>query len=191
MAAELIGIVAGAQFTVRRCTPDDAPLVAALAARLFTQAYGPTHPEPELGRYLARSFSQQLFARELADSTVRVLVVEAVDGSPVGYAHMRATTGDPPGGVGGTHPIEIVRFYVDAGWHGAGLAQMLMSACDREARGMGADVIWLDVWQEAPRPQAFYRKAGFTIVGTTTFAFGDRQDADWVMARPLLPTVTS
>jgi ribosomal protein S18 acetylase RimI-like enzyme len=177
--------------TVRRCTSVDAATVAELGARLFVQAYGPTHPEPELSRYLARSFSTDFFARELADPGARVLIVEATDGTPLGYAHMRATTGAPPGEVIGDRPVEIIRFYVDAQWHGRGLAQALMAACETEARSMGADVIWLDVWQEAPRPQAFYRRAGFTIVGTTTFAFGERQDADFVMARPLPPTVTS
>jgi ribosomal protein S18 acetylase RimI-like enzyme len=180
-----------APFGIRRCTPADAAVVGAIGARLFIQAYGPTHPEPELSRYLARSFSREFFARELADPSVRVLLAESADGTPLGYAHMRATSGGAPEGVAGEHPVEVIRFYVDATLHGRGLAQALMAACETEARAMGADVIWLDVWQEAPRPQAFYHKAGFTIVGTTTFAFGERQDADFVMARPLPPTVTS
>jgi hypothetical protein len=41
------------------------------------------------------------------------------------------------------------------------------------------------VWQEAARPIAFYRHAGFEVVGTTTFSFGDRLDDDFVMARRL------
>ena len=178
-------------FTIRTCTPADAATVASLGARLFVQAYGPTHPEPELSRYLARSFSEEFFARALHDAGVRVLLVEATDGTPSGYAHMRATpAGMSPTGVIGNTPIEIVRFYIDAAWHGAGLAQQLMAACEREARAMGGDVLWLSAWQEAPRAGAFYRRAGFSIVGTTTFAFGDRLDADYVMARRLPPTVT-
>jgi ribosomal protein S18 acetylase RimI-like enzyme len=66
-----------------------------------------------------------------------------------------------------------------------------MAACVAEARAMGGEVLWLSVLQEAQRPQAFYRRAGFTVVGTATFLFGDRRDADFVMARPLLPTVMS
>jgi tRNA (guanine37-N1)-methyltransferase len=178
-------------FMIRPCTPIDADRVAALGARLFTQAYGPTHPEPELSRYLARTFDPTTVAEQLRDPTVRFLVVEDVDGVPVGYAHMRETIGPPPHGVVGERAAEIVRFYVDAAWHGAGVAQALMAACEREARAMGVAALWLSVWQEALRPQAFYRRAGFEIVGTTTFAFGERLDADYVMARSLLPAVTS
>ena len=180
-----------AGFTIRSCTPIDASTVAKLGARLFIQAYGATHPEPELSRYLARAFDPDYFTRELRDPRVRVLLVEAADGIPCGYAHMRATTGASPAGVVGSRPVEIVRFYIDAQFHGAGLAQALMAACEREARAMEADVLWLQVWQEAPRPQAFYRRTGLEIVGTTTFSFGERLDSDFVMARRLLPTVTS
>jgi ribosomal protein S18 acetylase RimI-like enzyme len=149
-----------------------------------------THPEPELSRYLARSFDVDHFQRELADPQVRMLVVETADGAPAGYAHLRATASTRPEGVVARAPIEIVRFYIDAAWHGAGLAQGLMAACEREARTMDGDELWLSAWQKAPRAVAFYRRAGFSIVGTTTFAFGDRQDDDYVMAKPLLPTVT-
>jgi ribosomal protein S18 acetylase RimI-like enzyme len=183
--------MADAPFTIRQCTPADAEMVADISARLFVQAYGPTHPEPELSRYLARSFNVGFFTHELQNPTVRVLIVEGSDGAPLGYAHMRETIGPAPAGVIGEHPVEIIRFYVDATWHGRGMAQALMAACESEARAMGADVLWLDVWQEAQRPQAFYHRSGFTIVGTTTFAFGERQDADFVMSHPLPPTVIS
>ena len=178
-------------FAIRPCTPIDAAHVAELAARLFTQAYGPTHPEPELSRYLARSFDPETVAEQLCDPTVRMLIVEDLDGNALGYAHIRETIGPPPHGVPGSRPAEIVRFYIDATRHGTGVAQALMAACERETRAMGADVLWLAVWQEALRPQRFYRRAGFEIVGTTTFAFGERLDADYVMARVLLPAVTS
>ena len=178
-------------FTVRTCSPDDAETIASLGARLFVQAYGPTHPEPELSRYLARSFSVERFTRELRDADVRVLVAEASDGQAIGYAHLRRTLDALPPGVTETRAVEIIRFYVDAAFHGQGVAQALMKACEEETRLLGGHLLWLSVWQEAPRPQAFYRRAGFEVVGTTTFAFGDRQDDDFVMARPLPPSVIS
>lgn len=172
-------------FAFRPCTVDDAPVIAALGARLFVQAYGATHPEPELSRYLARSFAPTYFARELATATVCVLLAEDSAGLPIGYAQLRATDGAAPAGVVGRRPIEIVRFYVDAAWHGRGVAPALMDACAAEARAWGGDVVWLAVWQEAARPVAFYERVGFRVVGTTTFEFGARRDADYVMARAL------
>lgn len=170
-------------FTIRACGPDEAGRLAAAGARLFTQAYGPTHPEPELGAYLARAFAPARLAAELAEPGRRALVVES-GGEWIGYAYLRESA-EWPDGVPGERPVEIVRFYVDGGWHGRGVAQALMAACEDEARRRGADALWLGVWQEAARPIAFYRRAEFQVVGTATFAFGDRLDDDFVMARSL------
>lgn len=172
-------------FTIGRASPGDAARVAALGARLFTQAYGPTHPEPELGRYLARSFAIPRLASELADPGTTCFVASDAAGDDIGYAILVATRGGAPEGVVGARPFEIARFYVDEPWHGRGVAQVLMDACIAEARRQGADVLWLQVWMEAPRPQAFYRRQGLEVVGRTTFAFGDRLEDDWVLARRL------
>jgi ribosomal protein S18 acetylase RimI-like enzyme len=171
-------------FTIRACGPGEAGRLAAIGAHLFTQAYGPTHPEPELSAYLARAFAPARLAAELAEPGRRALVAES-GGRWIGYAYLHESVAGWPGGVPGHRPAEIVRFYVDTGWHGRSVAAALMAACEDEARRRGADALWLGVWQQAARPIAFYRRAGFEVVGTATFAFGDRLDDDWVMARRL------
>jgi ribosomal protein S18 acetylase RimI-like enzyme len=168
--------------TIRAGGPGEAARLTGIGARLFTQAYGPSHPEPELGACLAREFTPARLAAELAEPARCALVVES-DGEWIGYAYLRESAEGWPDAVPGQRPVEIVRFYVDAGWHGRGVAAALMAACEDEARRRGADVLWLSVWQEAPRPLAFYRRAGFEVVGTATFAFGDRLDEDFLMAR--------
>jgi ribosomal protein S18 acetylase RimI-like enzyme len=172
-------------FAIRACTPADAALLAALGAELFVQGYGATHPEPELSRYLARSFGAERFARELADPAVWVVVAEVAPNDPIGYAYLRETNGERPDGVDGARPFEVLRFYVDQAWHGRGVAQALMAACEAEARTRGGDVLWLSVWQEAARPLAFYRRYGFEVVGHTIFEFGERLDDDYVVAKRL------
>lgn len=172
---------------LRACTPADAALLAALGARLFRQAYEDTHPEPELGRYLARTFDAARLGAELARPDACALLAADAAGTPVGYAHLRATPGAAPAGVAGARPWELLRFYVDAAWHGRGVAPALLDAGMAEARRRGADVLWLDAWQRAGRALAFYRRAGFAVVGTTTFRFGDRVDDDVILARPLAP----
>lgn len=178
------GMQDGEAFTIRPCGPDEAGRLADIGARLFTQAYGPTHPEPELGAYLAGAFAPARLAAELAEPGRCALVAES-GGEWIGYAYLHECADGWPDRVPGQRPMQIIRFYVDAAWHGRGVAAALMAACEGEALRRGADALWLDVWQKAPRPLAFYRRAGFEIVGTATFAFGDRLDDDFVMARGL------
>jgi len=171
-------------FTIRRCSIADAPTVASLGARLFTETYGPTHPEPELSRYLRRAFSVDGVREAIADRDVSMLVVENSPDAPVAYAYLR-TTPEPPEGVSGSHPFEIVRFYVDAACQGRGVGAALMDACFSDARGRGADVIWLQVWKEAPWAVGFYERMGFSVVGSAPFYFGEQVGDDHIMSRPL------
>jgi diamine N-acetyltransferase len=171
-------------FAIRRCNASDAPTVSSLGARLFAETYGPTHPEPELSRYLSRAFSAQGVSEAISDAGVSMYVVEDSLGGPIAYAYMRATS-DRPDGVAGHRPFEIVRFYVDATCQGMGVGAALMDACFGDARERGADVIWLQVWKEAPWAVGFYRRMGFSVVGSAHFYFGDQVGDDHVMSRAL------
>ena len=174
----------GGAFAIRRCATTDAAAVASLGARLFAETYGPTHPEPELSRYLARSFSVEGVREAISDGGVSMLVAEDSSGVPIAYAYLRATS-EPPTGVDGENAFEIVRFYVDAACQGRGVGAALMDACLREAIERGAGVVWLQVWKEAPWAIGFYHRMGFSVVGSAPFYFGDRIGDDHIMARPL------
>jgi ribosomal protein S18 acetylase RimI-like enzyme len=171
-------------FPIRRCTVDDAATMSSLAKRLFTESYGPTHPEPELSRYLARSFPLEGIREAIADDGVTMLMVEDPEGSAIAYAYMRVSP-EPPSGVSGDRVIEIVRFYVDAVCQGRGLGAALMEECCKDARNRGADVVWLQVWKEAPWAVGFYARMGFSVVGSAPFYFGDQVGDDHIMAKSL------
>jgi ribosomal protein S18 acetylase RimI-like enzyme len=171
-------------YTVRRCTRDDAATIASLGARLFVQAYGPTHPEPERSRYLARAYSVEVIAEAIEGDGSSVFVVEDQVGTPIAYAHMISTTEFPPG-VEGHRAFEIVRFYVDGAHQGQGVGAMLMKHCCDVARDAGADVIWLQTWSQASWAIGFYLRLGFRIAGKKPFYFGERVDEDHVMALSL------
>lgn len=178
------GAIRSLPFTIRRCNASDAPSLASLGARLFAEAYGPTHPEPELSRYLARAFSVDGVREAISEAGVSMFLVEDSPGVPIAYAYLRATS-ESPDGVDGLHPFEIVRFYVDRACQGRGVGAALMDACFSDARERGADVIWLQVWTEAPWAVGFYQRMGFSVVGSAPFCFGDRVDNDHIMSRPL------
>jgi ribosomal protein S18 acetylase RimI-like enzyme len=169
---------------IRRCTRKDAQAIASLGARLFVQAYGPTHPEPERSRYLAKAYSVDVIAEAIEGEGSSVFVAEDSDGAPIGYAHI-STTMEFPAGVEGRRAFEIVRFYVDSAHQGRGIGAMLMNHCFDVARQAGGDVIWLQTWSQASWAIGFYLRLGFKIVGKKPFYFGERVDEDHVMARAL------
>ena len=177
-------------WSTRAVAPSEASRLASFAAGLFRQAYGVTHPEPTLSAYLATSFAEQRVRQSLENAATTMRVVESGDGPWMGYAELHEGGPTEPTAIleiplPGTAPLEIVRFYVDKAWHGQGVAHALMQACDALARAGGCDALWLQAWQEAAQAVRFYHKAGFTIHGTAVFLFGEREDADFIMARPV------
>ena len=173
-----------ADYAIRRCTREDAETIASLGARLFVQAYGPTHPEPDRSAYLAKAYSVEVIAEAIEGEGSSVLVVEDSHAAPIAYAHMSATMEVPPG-VDGRRAFEIVRFYVDSAYQGRGIGAKLMNHCCYVARQAGGDVIWLQTWSQASWAIGFYLRIGFRIVGKKPFYFGQRIDEDHVMARAL------
>ena len=169
---------------IRRCTRDDVETIASLGARLFVQAYGPTHPEPDRTQYLANAYSLDTIAAAIDGDRSSVFVAEDIHGTAIGYAHIWETDELPPG-VDGSRAFEIVRFYVDAAVQGQGVGAALMIHCCDVAKRAGADVIWLQTWSEASWAIGFYLRIGFKIVGKKPFYFGERVDEDHVMARAL------
>jgi ribosomal protein S18 acetylase RimI-like enzyme len=171
-------------YAIRRCTVADAEAIASLGARLFVQAYGPTHPEPDQSRYLATAYSVDVMAEAIEGEGSSVFVVEDSHAAPIAYAHMISTT-EFPKGFEGRGAFEIVRFYVDGAHQGRGIGAMLMTHCCDVARQAGANVIWLQTWSQASWAIGFYLRLGFKIAGKKPFYFGSRVDEDHVMALAL------
>jgi ribosomal protein S18 acetylase RimI-like enzyme len=176
---------------IRRAEVSEAVRLGAFAADLFREAYGPTHPEPALSRYLADSFAPEEMERRLKDPRRTFFVAETDAGEWCGYVELCA--GEPDRErvrverpLPGSRPVEIVRFYVAKGQQGRGVAQALMASCEGAAAAGRFDVIWLQAWEEAAQALRFYEKSGFDRHGTAVFPFGDRIDHDVLLAKPIL-----
>ncbi len=172
---------------VRKATPADALPLARLAERTFRDAFGAMNTPEDMDHHCRASYGEALQAAEIADParlTLLACEAEQTAGGAViaGYAQLR--WGPAPACVQARAPGEVQRIYVDARWHGRGVAQALMAACLRELQARGADVAWLGVWERNPRAIAFYRKLGFVERGEHVFQVGSDPQRDVVMARP-------
>ncbi|HEV2880520.1 MAG TPA: GNAT family N-acetyltransferase [Pyrinomonadaceae bacterium] len=168
------------EVTIRRANPDDAGLLAELGARTFSETFAADNSPEDIATYLAASFNPAQQAAELADPASIFLIAE-VGGRAAGYAKLHA--GEPAGGVEGHQPVELVRLYVLHEWLGRGVGAELMRACVDEARQAGHGTIWLGVWEQNGRAQAFYRKWGFRAVGEHVFQLGADSQRDILMER--------
>jgi diamine N-acetyltransferase len=168
---------------IRRSTADDAKLLAELGARTFSETFAADNTPEDMAAYLVSAFSLQKQAEELADPNSLFLIADA-DGVAVGYAMLRS--GDVEHSVTGDKPIELVRLYLSRESLGSGLGAALMQACIDEAKQRGYETLWLGVWKNNHRAQAFYRKWNFQEVGTHVFQLGDDPQTDILMQRSII-----
>ncbi|HEU4827685.1 MAG TPA: GNAT family N-acetyltransferase [Gemmatimonadales bacterium] len=165
---------------IRRGHADDAAGLAGFARQIFDETFGPWNDPVDMRTYMDEAFGMEQQARELADPAIVTLIAEA-DGELAGYAQVSSRR--VPSIPSGPAPVELMRFYVGVGWQGRGVAQSLMRAVVEEAERLGGATLWLCVWGENARALAFYRKCGFSEIGTTPFQLGKDTQTDLVMAR--------
>jgi len=167
---------------IRRAKADDAPLLAELGARTFYETFAPDNSDADMTDYLSSAFSEAQQATELADHG-SIFHIAEVDDVAVGYALLRC--GSVPDSVTDDQPIELVRLYVSREHLGCGVGAGLMQICLSEASQLGYRILWLGVWENNHRAQAFYRKWEFRVVGTHIFQLGGDAQTDLLMERPV------
>jgi GNAT superfamily N-acetyltransferase len=157
----------------------DAAVLAELAARTFREAFAADNDPADMCAHLESAYTPALHLGEIEDPSIDTLLVRIYGGPPIAYAQLRA--GHVSNGVPAERSIELWRFYVDAPWHGRGVAQGLMAAAKARARRRGASTLWLGVWERNARAHAFYGKHGFRKVGSQIFVVGSDPQTDDVM----------
>jgi diamine N-acetyltransferase len=170
------------QFIIRSAVLGDAPALAVFAARQFIATYSANTPEDDLQAYSAKSFSAEQQASEITDPDSHVLLATAPYATTgetiIGYAHVHITTGEPPSAF-------LNRIYVDQAWKGKAVGSALLAHIMTKARECGAQKIALTVYEKNTAAVAFYRKTGFSVVGTDIFIVGRDTQRDLVMEKLL------
>ncbi|MGY3266888.1 N-acetyltransferase family protein [Lysobacter sp. HA35] len=166
---------------IRRAAPHEAARLASFMRQLFLEAYADCSTPANVDTYLDHAFVAAQQAAELVDPTHVTWIAE--DGDEwLGFLQVRLPS-SPPAIVDLERPAQLHRIYLAEAAIGRGLGVRLLDTALDSARDGGADGIWLSVWQQAPGPIAFYRRAGFRIVGTAHFPVGDDPLVDWIMQR--------
>lgn len=159
----------------RDATSADAAIIAAFAASSFVDTFGHLYPPEDLEAFLAAKYGEAIQRAEMAEPLTRYFI--ALEGARlVGYVMMGALDikVDEPGA------LELHRLYVDKDVKGKGVAQRLTDEVIAWARARSAPALYLSVWENNHRAQAFYRRYGFEHVGEHKFMVGRVADRDFI-----------
>lgn len=160
----------------RAGTPADAKLMSKLGTRSFTETFGHLYSPEDLAIFLV-NHSEENWRAELEDAAFAIRIAED-EGEPAGFAKL----GPPSLPFEVTGPTaELRQLYVLQPWHGAGVAPALMDWALGEARGRGAEQMFLSVFVDNRRARRFYARYGFEEVGTYAFMVGSHADEDLIL----------
>ena len=166
--------------TTRQATPEDASLLAELAATSFNDSFAADNSAEDMALYMEKAFGEEIQRAELLDPRNVVYIAER-DGEVVGYTMLRDAP--PPNEVADVNALEIARLYSVKRAIGSGVGATLMQRCIDDAAARGKQTLWLGVWGQNTRAIAFYQRWGFVEVGTQTFVLGHDRQTDNIMAR--------
>ena len=169
-------------FTIRRAALSDAPALAELAARTFTETFASDNSPEDLSAHLRTSYGLPQQSAEIEDPDITTLMALQRE-EAIGFAQVRRKAA--PSCVITERPVELHRFYLTRSAQGKGFAGPLMNAAREAAQELGGLHIWLGVWERNPRAIAFYLKAGFVQVGSHVFTVGRDRQTDFVFVSPL------
>jgi ribosomal protein S18 acetylase RimI-like enzyme len=150
---------------IRSATSGDAPLLADLAERTWSDAVRGVISHDDMAAHLAEVRSKTDVGTAVDNHTI--LVAEA-DGSHLGWVEF----GDVAIPEVDVRPgdQELRRLYVRTSLQGRGIGRQLMTAALAHPRLAAARRIFLQVWKQNEKAIRLYESLGFRTVGATTFA---------------------
>ncbi len=169
----------GAGWTLREAGAADAAALALVGAATFLESFAGVIDGDAIIGHCARHHQADAYAA-LLNGGARAWLVEASDGgAPLGYA----LVGQPDLAVAQDGDVELKRIYSLSRFHGSGMGAALMAEAVKAAAGYQR--LLLGVYHGNARALAFYKKQGFTQIGTRQFQVGPRLYDDYILARPV------
>lgn len=163
--------------TIQLATPGDAEAIAAFANGSFTHTFGHIYDPADLATFLADWNPPARVRAQLADPGYAIALVRDEAAAILGYIKMGPVDFDLPAGQPTGDAVELHQLYVADAAKGTGVAVALMEWGIAWARER-ASILYLTVFTENDRAQAFYRRYGFYDVGRNEFRVGNHVDED-------------
>ncbi|WP_374525265.1 GNAT family N-acetyltransferase [Sphingopyxis sp.] len=162
---------------IQLATADDAEELSRFAEASFTHTFGHIYDPADLAAFLAGWNPPARIAAQIADPGWTIALIRGGDGAIQGFTKLGPIDFDIPEGHPTDDATELHQLYVASEAKGTGVAAALMDWGIAWARDR-AKILYLSVFTENPRAQAFYRRYGFVDIGRNAFRVGNHIDED-------------
>lgn len=162
---------------IERPAPPVAAELSQFANRAFIDTFGSLYASDNLEMFLAEWNPPDRLSAQFDDPEWACALIRDENGSILGYIKLGPLDFDLPEGQTDKDAFELHQLYVAPAAKGTGVAAALMEWAIAESRSR-ASILYLSVFTENLRAQAFYRRYGFVDVGRNAFRVGNHIDED-------------
>lgn len=156
---------------------EDVGELTLFASEAFTHTFGHIYDPADLAAFLAGWNPPERLRAQIADPAWTIALARSDDGAIIGFVKLGPIDFDLPADQPGDDATELHQLYVGEAAKGTGIAAALMDWGIGWARDR-ASILYLSVFTENHRAQAFYRRYGFVDVGRNAFRVGNHVDED-------------
>lgn len=156
--------------TILTATPIDAELLAELGKTTFLESHSHSASKKDIANYVKTKFAVETFERELKQAKNHYHILYH-DETPIGYSKMVLNVKHK--NIPIDHATKLERLYVLEKHHHLKLGLELFKFCVTFSKKHDQSGMWLYTWIENHKALAFYKKAGFKIVGSYDFKISD------------------
>ena len=167
-------------FTLRPAQREDALCISGLATQVFLDTYATDGMRSDLAEEALSVYAPAQFRQRLEDPHRSLLLAER-NGHLLGFAEIAGNTRAPFAGL--DDGMELVRLYVQRHAHRQGVGQALLQKVEERLQASDRPCLWLAVWAQNHRAQAFYQAQGYVCAGSTAYEFGGNAYANQVFCK--------
>ena len=147
------------------------------------ETYAELIPGADIVAHSIGRHSADFYAAWLADPQITIWIAETATAAAIGYLVLTPATVPEPNP--SQRDLEIQRIYVLSRFHAQSIGYRLMRQAIETAEARKARQLVLGVLKKNENAVAFYRRQGFSEIGSRTFLVGTATFNDHVMGRPI------
>jgi ribosomal protein S18 acetylase RimI-like enzyme len=152
--------------TITKATVEDLDILKDVAITSFLQSHGHSASAADIDSYVSQAFSSETISKELSDlkNIFRLIYYNDV---PAGYS--KIVLNAPIPAVNDKQVTKLERLYLLEAFYELKLGKELLDHNIAISKNANQTGMWLHTWVENDRAIAFYKKAGFRVIGKADF----------------------
>jgi len=152
--------------SIVRATQNDHSLLSSIATLTFLESHGASAPPGDINNYVAKKYSAEIMKEELSDPK-NIYHIIYNDAEAAGFSKIILNA--PYAGSAIPNITKLERLYLLQQFYNLKLGATLFHFNVNFIKEYHQAGIWLYVWKENERAVNFYKKNGFTIIGSYDF----------------------